>query len=155
MVFLGVVCAILLGINLWRIEHMNQKLTDAIAALQAETTDTTGKLASIKTFILGIPALVGAAVADALANNDVDEEAAAAAVSEATQTVSDATDDALSAIDANPGPEDAGSVAADEPGVDSADTGSADAGSESVAEDSDASVGDPVEDPTAGNDEPE
>lgn len=104
MVFLQI-CGLALGvIILWRIERMNQKLQDAIDALNAEVADNTGKLASIVAFVKGVPALVGAAVADALAQNNVDEETAAASISDATQTMSDNVDAALSSIDANPNP---------------------------------------------------
>lgn len=83
---------------------MRQSLTDSINALNAEVTDSQGKLASIKTFIEGVPALAAAAVADALAANDVEEDAAAASVEAARQAVSDGVDDTLAAINANPAP---------------------------------------------------
>jgi hypothetical protein len=89
----------------------NAKLAAAIAAMQEEVTDSTGKLASIKAAILGMPALVAAAVASALAEANVDDDAAADLVDQARQTMSDSVDDTLAAINANPAPgEDTGAT---------------------------------------------
>ncbi len=79
------------------------ELTDAVAALIAEVADSTTKLDSIRTFIEGVPALVQTAVAEALANANVEATAAAAAVAEATAAVSGKVDETLAAIDANTG----------------------------------------------------
>lgn len=87
---------------------MNDKLTAAIAALTAETADTNGKLASIRTFVMGVPALVASAVETALANADVDQETAATEIAAATDAISQNVDRTLAAIDENPTADDEG-----------------------------------------------
>lgn len=89
-------------IILWRIDTMNDKLRAAIDGLTAEVTDSNGKLNSIRTFVIGVPALVAAAVETALANANVDAETAATEIAAATDAVSSNVDATLSAIDANP-----------------------------------------------------
>ena len=76
-------------------------LTDAVDGLIAEVTDLTTKNESILAFVQGIPALVAAAVTDALAAQGVEAEAAAAAVAAATATISDSTDALVDAVNAN------------------------------------------------------
>jgi hypothetical protein len=87
---------------------MNDKLRTAIDALTAEVADSNGKLASIRTFVQGIPALVASAVETALANAEVDAETAATEIAAATDAVSANVDATLAAIDQNPTPEDEG-----------------------------------------------
>jgi hypothetical protein len=100
-----IVIAVLVGaIQIWRLSTMSEKLKAAVEALITEVSDSTTKLESIRTFIVGVPALVGAAVADALANEDVEDDAAADAVTAATEAVSVKVDEALAAIDANTPP---------------------------------------------------
>lgn len=79
------------------------KLTDAVNGLLAEVSDSNTKLDSIRAFIVGVPALVAAAVADALAAADVEAEEAAGLIDEARTEISDKVDAALNAIDANTG----------------------------------------------------
>lgn len=87
------------------IQTAMSRLTDATDALIAEVTDSTTKLDSIETFIRGVPALVSAAVTQALADANVADDAAAAAVEQATSEISGKVDEALGAIDANTPPE--------------------------------------------------
>lgn len=84
------------------LDDMNLKLTAAIRALQEEVTDSTGKLESIRTYLQGVPSLVAAAVAQALADANVSEDEAATAIEEARQTASDAVDSTMLAIVTNP-----------------------------------------------------
>jgi hypothetical protein len=114
-IILGLVSVGLGFIILWRIQTMNTKLEAALAANNEGTARIVGKLGSIKTFIQGVPALVAAAVADALAQHDVEEAAAADTINQAEATAEAAVDDALSAIDANPAPEDTGGSVVDAP----------------------------------------
>lgn len=116
--FFTVVGVVVGAIVLWRIDTMRQSLTDAISALTAEVEDSTGKLASIEAFVKGVPDLVGAAVGDALAAHDVEEDEAAASIDAARQAMSDRVDETLEAIAANPAPEEVGDPAppeADQP----------------------------------------
>lgn len=76
-------------------------LTEAVDALIAEVTDSNTKLDSITAFIEGVPALVTAAVTDALAAANVAEAEAAALIATATAAVSDKVDAALAAVEAN------------------------------------------------------
>lgn len=104
--------AVAVGLTiLWRTKTMNDKLQASVDQLVAETQESQGKLASIRTYLTGIPALVAAAVAQALSNANVDDETAAGEIDQARQTISDSVDQTLSAIDANPAPGDTGSVA--------------------------------------------
>ena len=96
----------LLGEINQRIIDMGEKTNEAVAALVEEVTESTGKLASLEATVRGFPEVVAAAVADALADADVDDEAAAAAIDNARSNISDAVDQALAATDANPAPED-------------------------------------------------
>lgn len=123
--FTLVVAAVGVALIIWRLETMTEKLTAAIAALQGEVEDTNGKLASIKTFILGVPALAAAAVADALAAHDVEDDAAADAIDAARSAVSDSVDDTISAIDANPTPAEEGGPTVAETPVEEAPGGTA------------------------------
>lgn len=87
-----------------RLTTMNEALQTAVTDLVAEVQDSTGKLASIKTYLEGVPELVATAVAEALAAHDVAATEAAATIANARTTVSDSVDAALAAINANPGP---------------------------------------------------
>lgn len=78
------------------------KLAAALAALTLEAEEQKTQLASVVTYVQNVPALIAAAVADALAKAPgIDEAAAAAAIDAARQSVSDATDGVLAAIVAN------------------------------------------------------
>jgi hypothetical protein len=84
------------------VEHMG-KLQDAIDDLNAEVADSRGKLASIEAHVRGFPAVVAAAVAEALAAvPGLDEAAAAASIDAARSAISDSVDTTLAAIFANP-----------------------------------------------------
>jgi hypothetical protein len=131
------------GIILWRIQAMNQKLTDAINDLNAEVADSKGKLASILTFVEGTPALVAAAVAQALADNDVEETQAADSIEAARQTMSDNVDGVLSAIDQNPAPGEEASGATVASG-----SGEASGSSDTSTSDTGSSTGDTTGEPT-------
>lgn len=85
----------------WENKQMTA-LKDAVEKLVAEVADTSGKLESVKTFIEGVPALVGTAVADALAAAAAGEADAAALVEAATASISDKVDAVVAAIDATP-----------------------------------------------------
>jgi hypothetical protein len=76
-------------------------LNDAVTALVAEVAESKGKLESIKTFVEGVPALVGTAVADALAAAAAGEADAVKLVEAATASISDEVDAVFTAIDAN------------------------------------------------------
>lgn len=102
------------------VEHMG-KLQDAIDDLNAEVADSRGKLASIEAHVRGFPAVVAAAVAEALAAvPGLDEAAAAASIDAARSAISDSVDTTLAAIFANPvndnEPSAAETPAADVPG---------------------------------------
>jgi hypothetical protein len=78
---------------------LNEKLQTSLDELVAEVADTNGKLDSALVFINGVPDLIADAVADALAQNNVDEEAAAAAVDAAREAISNKSDEVAAAID--------------------------------------------------------
>lgn len=96
---------LIVGLIIWRWK-VTQKLDDAVQALVAETAETNGKLDSIETFVRGVPELVATAVADALANANVADDAAADAIDAARAAISDKVDETLDAINANPAPGD-------------------------------------------------
>lgn len=81
---------------------MGEQTNQAVAELVAEVADSKGKLASLETTVRGFPAVVGAAVADALAAANVDDAIAAEAIRSATAEISTAVDQALDASDENP-----------------------------------------------------
>jgi hypothetical protein len=85
-------------------KSMGTKTQVAVDALVAEVTDSKGKLASLTTAVQGFPAVVAAAVADALAAANVDDATQAAAIEAATSEISDAVDAALAASEVNPEP---------------------------------------------------
>lgn len=87
-----------------KVTTMSDKLDQAIAENNAATEVELGQLASIKTFLEGLPALVSAAVADALAAANVADDAAAEQIDIARNKVSAAVSDTLDAISANPEP---------------------------------------------------
>lgn len=74
------------------------KLTDAVDGLIAEVADSNTKLDSITAFIVGVPELVAAAVAEALENASVEADEAADLIDAARSDVSDKVDAALAAI---------------------------------------------------------
>lgn len=80
---------------------MNEALTNAVTALTAEVAENQDKLESAVTFIKGTPDLVAAAVRQALADNDVSEEAAAASIEAARASMSDGVDALVSAVSEN------------------------------------------------------
>lgn len=97
----------LLGELAERIEDMGAKTNEAVAALVEEVADSKGKLASLEATVRGFPEVVAAAVADAMADADVDDATAATAIDQARTEISDAVDSALNpAIEENPLPED-------------------------------------------------
>lgn len=78
------------------------KLQDAVTALQATVAAEQTAFASIKSYVAGVPALVAAAVSEALAQVDgIDETAAAAAVDAARTTLTNDVVTTLQAIEAN------------------------------------------------------
>lgn len=85
--------------------HMNKILEDEITALVGVVGPVTGELASLKTFVLGVPALTAAAVTAALADIDVSEEQKAALVKSARETIQASVQDVFEAagLNANPG----------------------------------------------------
>lgn len=83
---------------LQRIETMGIKTDAAVAALLEEVTDSSTKLASAVAFIENVPNLVAAAVADALAAGDVNDEARAAIIDSARASISDQVDAVEAAI---------------------------------------------------------
>lgn len=84
------------------IRDMNLKLSAAVAALTQSTAEIAGKLDSIENYVRGVPDVVAAAVADALAQADVDANAAADLIDAARTTTEKEVGDVLAAID-NPG----------------------------------------------------
>ena len=92
------------------LEAMNQKLSDAVAALIATTNDETTKLDSITTYVKGVPDVVAAAVRDALAAANVDEETAAAQIEAQRTAIAAKVDDTLAAVSANTPPTDTGNA---------------------------------------------
>lgn len=101
----NVLALLLVAVIILRGIRKMSQLTDAVAALLAEVTDSTTKLDSIETFIKGVPDLVAAAVATALENANVEAQTAAAQVDQARDAISGKVDEALAAIDANTLPE--------------------------------------------------
>lgn len=80
------------------------ELTDALAALTADVTTENTQIDSALTLIAGIPGVVSAAVADALAAANVDTAAATAAAQAADAAVRGETDKLTAALTANTPP---------------------------------------------------
>lgn len=76
---------------------MGEQTNAAVQDLIAEVQDSKTKLEGLTTIVRGFPAVVAAAVAEALSNANVDDATAAAAIESATQEISDAVDQALAA----------------------------------------------------------
>lgn len=93
--------------------EMGEALRASVDALVAEVAESNGKLESVKAFLVGLPDLVAAAVADALAAANVEEAEAAAQIDAARQAISDEVDAVEAAINAEPAP--APEVPAEEP----------------------------------------
>ena len=93
---------------------MGDKTDAAVAALVEEVTESNTKLDSALVFVAGVPALVAQAVADALAEADVDDQDAAALIDAARQSISDKVDTVEAAINANT-PEDEDDVVVPDP----------------------------------------
>jgi ABC-type transporter Mla subunit MlaD len=87
------------------ISDMNKRLTTAVAELTAEVNENTSKVAGAVAAIQGFPALVAAAVQEALEAADVEAEEAAGLIDAARQSASDQVDSILSAVDANTPPD--------------------------------------------------
>lgn len=139
LVVVGVVGLIILG----RIHAMNDKLQTAIDDLTAEVADSQGKLASIRTFIEGVPGLVATAVQTALEAAAVEESQAADLIDQARTTMSDNVDQALSAISENDtGGDDTGT------GTDTTGTGGGDTTTDTGTGDGTAGGGEPTGEPT-------
>ncbi len=90
---------------------MNTKLQEALAAATAAITPLTSKLDALEAFVTeGVPKITAAAVADALAETDLEEEAAAGVVNDVLAKIQKEVDDVvLPAAEANtdesqPGP---------------------------------------------------
>lgn len=89
-----------------KVEAMTQKLDEAIANANAAVTEISGELDSVIEYIHnGVPAIVAAAVSDALAAAGVAEDAAADAVNAAVDAVKAKSQATVDAITATPGEE--------------------------------------------------
>lgn len=76
---------------------MGEKVAAAVAALVAEAQDSKTKLQGLTVAVLAFPEVVAAAVAEALAAANVDDETAATAIDAARTEISDAVDAAVTA----------------------------------------------------------
>ena len=74
-------------------------LTEALEALQAEVDDSSAKLDTVLTFLQDVPALVAAAVTEALAAANVEAAEAAALIAAATSAISDKVDAVFDEVD--------------------------------------------------------
>jgi hypothetical protein len=83
------------------ISEMNTKLSAAVAALLAGAAVNQDKLQHIEDALHGFKDEVAKAVADALAANDVDEDAAANTIDDVTNTLNAKIDEVLSAAPAS------------------------------------------------------
>lgn len=84
-----------------RIEEIMSKTTDALAALTADVKANTSLIDSAVAAIKGIPAVVSAAVAQAMTDAGVEDETATAAVQAADAAVRSQTDTLTAALTAN------------------------------------------------------
>ena len=86
-----------------KVKAMTQKLDDAIANANAAVTEISGELDSVIEYIHnGVPAIVAAAVGDALTNAGIAEDAAADAIQAAVDSVKAKSQEAVDAISATP-----------------------------------------------------
>ncbi len=95
--------------------NMNTTLAAAVAALTSSTAAIAGKLDSVEAYVRGIPAVVAAAVTEALAAADVDATTAAGLIDSARQTAEKEVGDVMDAIAANAPPAEPGDEPVDEP----------------------------------------
>lgn len=83
---------------------MSEALKASVDALVAEVAESNGKLESVRVFLVGLPDLVAAAVADALEAANVEAAEAAIQIDAARNEISSKVDAVEAAISANPAP---------------------------------------------------